>query len=297
MRILIVNCTPAASERAHVAARGLSNERHFTDSLRLHDRRVETTTMAAAEDTSLPAGSTLADFDGAILTGSPWGVYETHPQIAPQIDLARALYDAHVPVFGSCYGLQLMAKALGGHVHVNPRGREVGLARAIAVTEAGRAHPMFAGKSAVFDALCSHQDEVARVPDGAVVLASNAVSEVQAMSVERGLSSFWGVQYHPEFEFLTIASILERTAPRNIAEGVARDAAEMAEVVADMRALASGDAARDVARPIAWRMGLKPDVLDDRQRTAEFGNWLRARVAPRAAGRTAAAAPKARIDA
>lgn len=283
MRILIVNCTPAAAEAAHARAGGRSNEAHFSESLRLHDRRVESVTMEAADEAALRGVLSLDDFDGAILTGSPWGVYEDRQEISGQIALARRLYEGGVPVFGSCYGLQLMAKALGGDVHINPRGREVGVARAITLNEAGKAHAMFAEKPAMFDALCSHQDEVSRVPEGGVVLASNDISHVQAMTVDRGTSSFWGVQYHPEFDFSTIASILERTSARNLAEGLARDAAEMAEVVADMRALA----AHDAPRSIAWRMGLKPDVLDQRQRTAEFGAWLRQRVAPRADARAA----------
>ncbi|HRK19961.1 MAG TPA: type 1 glutamine amidotransferase, partial [Hyphomicrobiaceae bacterium] len=277
MRVLIVNCTPSSAEAVHILAGGRSNEAHFAESLRLHDARIETTTVQAADDGLGAVGLPLSDFDGAILTGSPWGVYEDRREIPDQIALARRLYEDGVPVFGSCYGLQLMAKALGGDVHVNPRGREVGVARAITLNEAGKAHAMLAGKPAVFDALCSHQDEVSRVPAGGVVLASNDVSHVQAMTVDRGASSFWGVQYHPEFDFLTIASILERTSARNIAEGLARDASEMAAVVADMRALSG----RDGGRSIAWRMGLKPDVLDQRQRTAEFGAWLRQRVAPR----------------
>lgn len=284
MRILVVNCTPAAAEAAHVLAGGRTNEAHFRECLRLHDPRVDTATLYAADSVDFENGLAIADFDGAIFTGSPWGVYEPRVEIAAQIGLARALYDRGVPVFGSCYGLQLMAKALGGDVHVNPAGREVGIARAIVVNRIGRSHPLFVAKPAVFAALCSHQDEVSQIPEGAAVLASNDVSHVQAMTVDRGHSSFWGVQYHPEFDFLTMASILERTSARNIAEGFARDVTEMDEVVADMRALAAGEA----TSAIAWRMGLGSDVLDQRTRTAEFGAWLSARVAPRSAARNAA---------
>lgn len=287
MRILIANCTPRASERDHLAARGRSNADHFTDSLRLHDDRVATTTIYAADGETGPPGASLDDFDGAILTGSPWGVYETHPQIAAQIDLARTLFDRGVPTFGSCYGLQLMAKALGGDVHVNPRGREIGIARAITVADNG--HPLYASKPKTFDALCSHQDEVARLPAGAIVLASNAVSHVQAMAVERGASSFWGVQYHPEFDFSTMAAIFERSAARNIADGVVADAAALGALVADLRALAAGAN----AGAIATRHRIERDVLDMRTRTAEFGCWLGTRVAPRASARLAARATAA----
>jgi GMP synthase (glutamine-hydrolysing) len=79
--------------------------------------------------------------------------------------------------------LQLAAAALGGRVRTNPRGREIGVARGVALTEAGRGHPMLAGRPAVFEALCFHLDEVEAPPPGAEVLAGNAMSAVQAMAL------------------------------------------------------------------------------------------------------------------
>ena len=70
-----------------------------------------------------------------------------------------------------------------GAVRRIPRGREMGIARKIALTPEGRAHPLYIGKASVFDAFISHEDEITHLPPGAVNLASNAFTRVQAVSV------------------------------------------------------------------------------------------------------------------
>src|SRR5438445_8275255 len=66
-------------------------------------------------------------------------------------------------------------------------GRELPMARAITVTQVGRAHPLLASRPAVFDALCSHLDEIETLPPNSHVLAANQVSAIQALAVETPL--------------------------------------------------------------------------------------------------------------
>ena len=289
MHILIVNCAPLAMNEAVAASGGRSNDALFREALTRQDARVTAFTLNTADRERLPQGMTLDDFDGAVISGSPLSVYEDKPEVHEQLALARDLFERGVPTFGSCYGLQLMAEALGGRVHLNPRGREIGIARAIIKSDAGRAHPLLAEKPIAFDAICSHQDEVAELPEGGIVLASNAVSQIQAAVIERGTSSFWGVQYHPEFDLPTIAAIIDRQSTRHVAEGLARGASEVASIVADLHTVAADPARTD----IAWRMGLTSGVLNPTLRTAEFGNWLRSKVSPFAQTRAEARASTA----
>ena len=132
-----------------------------------------------------------------------------------------------------------------------------------------------------FDALCSHQDEVATLPQGASVLAGNGTSAIQAAEIDRGSRSFLGLQYHPEHTLATTAAIIAARMERMVAEGFARSLEDMQAVVADLRALDADPGRRD----LAWRLGLDRHILDPQLRTAEFGNWLRAEVLPHAAGR------------
>jgi GMP synthase (glutamine-hydrolysing) len=257
----------------------------FEGALSLHQRELEFFPFNVADGEHLPQGLTFTDFDGVVITGSPLNVYKPVPAVTRQIDLARDLFASGVPTYGSCWGLQLMTVALGGVVRLNLEGREIGIARNIALNEQGRGHFLFAGKAKAFDALCSHQDEVATLPQDATVLASNSMSPIQAIEIDRAGNSFLGLQYHPEHTFATAAAIIEARMERLVTEGFARSVEELKPVIVDLRTLEVDPGRRDVA----WRLGLDRQVLDPMLRTAEFGNWLRTRVLPRRTARAAAA--------
>jgi GMP synthase (glutamine-hydrolysing) len=284
-RLLVVNCTHDSLLQSLVALGSRPYDAQFIDSVSRHlpaGRSLETFTLNIGDGEGLPQGVQLGDFDGVWISGSPLNAYRLEqPTVPEQLDLARAVWQAEVPAFGSCWGLQLMTAALGGTVRLNPNGREIGVARRIAPTEAGRRHALFDGKSEPFDALCSHEDEVETLPAGAELLASNAVSRVQAMAIRDGDKSFWGVQYHPEFGFDAVAAIIAIRAQRHLDEGLARSEGEVDTIVSDFRGLAQDEGRKD----LAWKYGLHADVLDPKVRTAEFGNWLRAEVLPHAGAR------------
>jgi GMP synthase (glutamine-hydrolysing) len=284
-RLLIVNCTHDSLLQSLMALGSRPYDAQFIDSVSCHlpaGQALETFTLNVGDGEGLPQGVQLRDFDGAWISGSPLNVYRPEqPTVREQLDLARAVWQAGVPAFGSCWGLQLMTAALGGTVHLNPDGREIGVARRISPTDAGRRHALYAGKEEAFDALCSHEDEVDTLPPGAELLASNAVSRVQAMAIEQDGKSFWGVQYHPEFDFASVAAIIAIRAQRHLDEGLALTPEEVDTIVADFRALAQDPARRD----LTWKYGLHADVLDPQVRGAEFGNWLRAKVLPHTTAR------------
>jgi GMP synthase (glutamine-hydrolysing) len=283
-RVMIFDGAPARAQRVIASHGGPSNSEMFEYALSLHEGGLELFSLNVADGERLPQGVALSDFDGIAITGSPFNVYRTRPEVTRQIELAREAFECGVPMYGSCWGLQLMTAALGGVVRLNPRGREIGIARSIALNEAGGEHFLFSGKPKAFDALCSHQDDVATLPPEAVALASNGVSDVQAVDISRGSSHFVGVQYHPEHTFATTAAIIEASQDRLVAEGFAQSVDSLRSVIVDLRTLQSDPARRD----IAWKLGIDMAVLDPRRRTAELGNWLRARVLPRRAKRVAA---------
>jgi GMP synthase (glutamine-hydrolysing) len=121
-----------------------------------------------------------------ILSGGPSSVYA---EGAPGID--PTIFTAGTPVFGMCYGFQLMARGLGGEV-AHTGAREYGRT-SVSVLEPG---VLLADVPAEHTVWMSHGDSVAAAPDGFEVLASTAVTPVAAFEdVERRLA---GVQWHPE---------------------------------------------------------------------------------------------------
>lgn len=284
LNILIAEGTPAVwqAERAGFGIPG--NFSLFAAAVELHRPGSRCTPVNIADGEALPFGTTLADFDGVMFPGSPLHVYDRSPIVTRQIDFARAAFAAGVPVWGSCWGLQLAVVALGGSVRRNPRGRELPIARAIAVTDAGRAHPLLASRPAVFDALCSHLDEIETLPPNAEVLAANEVSAVQAIDVQPGQAlgrgSFHGTQYHPEHNFAVSAALIEMRAAELVEEGFGTGLTEIAAIAADYRALHAAPSRRD----LIWRYGIASEITDPLRRTTEIGNWLRTVVEPRRFG-------------
>jgi len=284
-RILVFNGTPSEAETKIVDGGSKSYDRLIRESLDRHMGNrppLDYFTLRVADGERFPQGLSIGDFDGVWISGSPYNAYRLdQPSVKDQIELVREVWDRGIPAFGSCWGLQVMTAALGGKVQLNRQGREIGVARGICLTAAGRSHDMFRDKAPAFDAVCVHEDEVAELPACGTVLASNATSRVQAAVMREDKRCFWGVQYHPEFELATVAAIIAMRAERHICEGLARSDDELAAVLADYRALSADPLRKD----LAWKYGLGPDVLDGAQRTVEFRNWLTSEVLPFAAKR------------
>jgi GMP synthase (glutamine-hydrolysing) len=132
---------------------------------------------------------------GIVVTGSYASVTERAPWM---LSLGETLLEAaeRVPVLGVCFGHQLLASALGGGVERNPRGPEVGT-HEVSLTPAGHEDPLLAGLPARLAVQQFHEDHVAAVPPGAILLASGAHSPVQAFAHGPRLRA---VQFHPEFD-------------------------------------------------------------------------------------------------
>ena len=230
---------------------------------------------------SLPTGQALAGYDGIAWTGCSLTVYRDTPEVRGQIELVRAGFDAKVPSFGSCWAAQIAIVAAGGIVSANPRGREMGIARKIALTPEGRGHPLYAGKPSVFDAFISHDDEITHLPPGAVLLASNAFSHVQAVSVVHRGGIFWGLQYHPEYDLREMARLawcrIEKLTERNFF----KDRAAAEDYVRMLETLHQDPTRKD----LAWLLGIDDDVINADVRTIEVRNWLEALVLPTLAQR------------
>ena len=272
LRILIADGTPAAMQAEREAFGIASNTLLFEAALRSQQPEIRCSLINVADGQDLPRGVSLGAFDGLMFSGSPLHIYDRTPEVTRQIDFARTAFAAGVPTWGSCWGLQLATVALGGTVRRNPRGRELGVARAITATPPGRSHPLLATRPPVFDALCSHIDELEQLPPGAEVLAENELCPIQALAMKLPSGSiFFGTQYHPEFTLSVAAGLIEMRAAMLVEEGFGRDCAELVAMARDFRALHAEPERGD----LAWRYGIGSEILDPVRRTAEIGNWLR----------------------
>jgi GMP synthase (glutamine-hydrolysing) len=122
---------------------------------------------------------------GVILSGGPQSVYEA---AAPKI--RRSVLDLGVPVLGICYGHQLLAQMLGGHV--TKRDGEYGYAR----LDVRVSDTLFRGTPRSQQVWMSHSDAVTQLPKGAATIASTERCENAAFGDFK--RCVFGVQFHPE---------------------------------------------------------------------------------------------------
>jgi GMP synthase (glutamine-hydrolysing) len=139
----------------------------------------------------VPSSMSVADMlaknpKAIILSGGPSSVYEVG---APTLD--PEIFNHNIPVFGICYGFQVMAVALGGVVTQTGK------------SEFGRTAMQHKSDSKLlkdlpfeFNVWMSHGDSVTQVPTGFSATAKTADTPIVAY--ENGDGKLAGVQFHPE---------------------------------------------------------------------------------------------------
>ena len=130
--------------------------------------------------------------DGWIVTGSPHGVYEDHSWIPTVSQLINNVYEANLPIFGVCFGHQLIAQALGGHVEKSEKGWGLGLH----TYQVNNKPDYMSNLSEEVTLNICHQDQVLRPPQGATIYAKSEFCENAGFYIKDKVLT---MQAHPEF--------------------------------------------------------------------------------------------------
>ena len=169
-----------------------------------------------------------ADHAAFLITGSPAGVYDPLPWIAPLCGFIRSAQDSKM--VGICFGHQVMAEALGGHVEKSAKGWGAGLHRYSIV----RAEPWMDPVPEIA-APVSHQDQVVVQPPNTEIVATSDFTPYAALAwTDRPAISF---QFHPEFSPAYAKALIEQRYD---------------QVPDPDAAIASLDAPNDSARVAGW---------------------------------------------
>ncbi|CAB3887088.1 glutamine amidotransferase [Achromobacter anxifer] len=157
-----------------------------------------------------------SSYRAALITGSPAMVTDKEPWSEDAAAWLRQAAAAGLPMFGVCYGHQLLAYALGGKVGYNPAGREVGT-QTVELLPPAVGDKLLAGLPPTFPAQMLHAQTVLQPPPGAAVLARSDLDEHQMIRIGRNVFS---TQFHPEFGPDFIRAHLERFGRRYAAENL-----------------------------------------------------------------------------
>ena len=152
----------------------------------------------------------------AVITGSWDMVTERLPWSEMTAGWIREAMAIEMPLFGVCYGHQLIAHALGGEVDYHPAGRETG-SKTVSLSENGLTDGLLANQPVSFSAHLTHMQTVTRLPQGATVLASSQHDPHQIVRYGEHVVS---TQFHPEITPAIARSLIafRQTVLRN--EGI-----------------------------------------------------------------------------
>jgi GMP synthase (glutamine-hydrolysing) len=144
-----------------------------------------------------PSPADLTGVDAVLIGGagkfSATDDYEWTPAV---LDFVRHVVEAGVPLFGSCWGHQIIARALGGRVVYDPDRSELGCGW-VELTETGTNDPLFHRFPRRFRANMGHHDRVAELPPNAVELARN---DQRYQAFRLAGAPVYGTQFHSELD-------------------------------------------------------------------------------------------------
>jgi GMP synthase (glutamine-hydrolysing) len=163
-------------------------------------------------DVPLPCAHSAAGF---IITGSSHSVTERARWMLRTEDLVRRAHHIGTPLFGICFGHQIIGQALGGEVQKNPRGREIGTIR-VRLRPGAAGDPVLDGIPSAFAANHTHVDSVTTLPPRARLLAETDREKHAAYAVGDRTKC---VQFHPEFDADVMRGYVKARAHLIDAEG------------------------------------------------------------------------------
>lgn len=166
----------------------------FLERARLRPDQLHTVNVARGDD---PSPDLLADADALLIGGAgKYSATQTYPWTEPLHELIQHALDRRLPTLGSCWGHQVMARALGGRVVPDPAHSELGCGW-VELTETGAEDPLFCRFPSRFRANMGHQDRVVELPPGTTELARND-QPYQAFRVDD--APLYGTQFHSELD-------------------------------------------------------------------------------------------------
>ena len=143
----------------------------------------------------------LNKYDGLIWGGSSLNIYNDTIEIRRQLDFMKECQKKIKKILAICWGMQVAVTAAGGLVKKCDKGSHRGIAYNIEINQYGANHQIYKDKQKKFNTPAFNFDEVVTVPEGATILSSNQINNIQGLNFKTNSSNVWGIQYHPEIPY------------------------------------------------------------------------------------------------
>ena len=179
------------------------------DSLNHFNKELRFDVVNPSSDANLDSvNDKLITYDGLIWGGSSLNIYNDTPEIKKQIGFMKECQKKVKNILAICWGMQVAVTAAGGEVK-KADSSHIGIANEITINNEGLNHPIYKDKEKRFNSPAFNFDEVKKLPDNAICLASNKINKIQSLYFKVNETKVWGLQYHPEITYEKMISLIE----------------------------------------------------------------------------------------
>ena len=207
-KILIVEGNTAEENGSFIEAGIKTHTESLRESLKYISRDLIIDVVNPSSDKNIDSfNDKLHTFDGLIWGGSSLNIYNDTPEIKKQIEFMKNCQNKVKNILGICWGMQVAVTAAGGQVK-KANTSHVGIAKEIEINEYGLKHPLYKDKEKKFNSPAFNYDEVVKIPENGICLASNKINKVQSLYFQINKTRVWGLQYHPEITYEKMISLI-----------------------------------------------------------------------------------------
>ena len=207
-KILIVEGNTAEENGSFTEAGIKTHTESLRESLKYISRDLIIDVVNPSSDKNVDSfNDKLHTFDGLIWGGSSLNIYNDTPEIKKQIEFMKNCQNKVKNILGICWGMQVAVTAAGGQVK-KANISHVGIAKEIEINEYGLKHPLYKDKEKKFNSPAFNYDEVVKIPENGICLASNKINKVQSLYFQINKTRVWGLQYHPEITYEKMISLI-----------------------------------------------------------------------------------------
>ena len=200
MKILIINGWTRNGDDQHLQAKCILQKNIFKNLVKnyLPNSQVDIHDSYDDEDKNID------NYDAYLWTGGGGNIYENNSHNFSQLKLCENIIGKDKPIWGSCWGLQVIVTVLGGVIKKCQKP-EFGYSKDIKIISSTLNDSIYRGKSNIFDAPAHHYDIVKKLPNEFEIISEN---EICIQSIYSSSNKIFCTQYHSELPYDYIASLM-----------------------------------------------------------------------------------------